>query len=1482
MKNKLLFLLIILFISSFAFAVKPSYSRINKVLWHSDNPFRTDVFVENKGQFDKLSGTKETVRYAVNNSDKIYFTDNGLTIKLEKLVSLREEELANEGKEEEEEFETETYYVHMKWLGANAGVSPQVSEQTEGYYTFGEKAYVNIKAKGYKKLLYKNLYNGIDVEYSIHSKGGIKYRLILHQGADISRVQMAYSGDVSKLNIDAEGNINVITKLGNIIDHAPLNNFILSNNALQNNLNLPVSFILKNKSVSFSIPETYKSLLKSNTQIVIDPWTITPYSMSTSNIAYDTDFDDNGNVYISGGTSPFKLSKYSSNGTFVWTYTLTGWSYSSSLGVFSYSRFCVIPNTGTIFIGEGVNTSVGPRVMKLSTNGTLQKISNNFAGNQEIWVMFYNRCTGRLNGFGGGTQNSNNLQMIADTNLTSSTIKNFNGSSQVRNDVASVVQDFNGDFYALITSQLTSHVYRNHIMKSLSSNNYNPPCIFDVISNYDFNETNNSGIPNFTPYNITVRANALALNGAYLYSYDGRTLYVRNSTSGTVITSLTVNQNYYGGQNRSHEGIGVDECNNIYVGGSNMVHVYSFNGTQLTTLTPITANITGEVFDVRVDKLSNLVYACGNGFLTVIQGQACTVHQFQVVPTVDTCNLTAVINVTGGTEPYTFHWSNGSTSNTISGVPPGFYTVTVSDNSCNSKKSIDTIQIKSKLVINITGSPHICPGSSAQLTASGAKTYVWSPNTGLNTTSGSIVIASPVTNVTYTVSGTDSDNCHSSKTFTLGVSSPNLVMTPASKVLCKGDFVALKAEGSNSYKWSPASGLNITTGANVNANPIASTTYTITGTDSYGCTSMGTVAVTVNNLNITLNPESASICKGSSVTINASGGSNYKWSPASSLNVSTGSVVSASPQVNTTYTVSATDANNCSGTKTVNVSIYASTLTVDPPSPSTCQGSKVTITASGMSNYIWSPATGLNTTTGATVIATPTVSSTYTVSGTDSHNCNLTLSVLVSIYILKLTVIPQTPTVCEGKSVTLNVSGAKYYKWSPTTGMSPATGSIVIATPTSNITYTVTGTDDNGCTSTGTVSVTVNRFGLVLDPVTATICKGNSVNLSASGAGNYKWSPSDGLNTTIGNIVVASPQLNTTYTVSATDNNGCSGIKTVAVSLYESKLAIDPPTASICPGASVTFNASGLSNYAWSPGTGLNTTLGSSVTASPSVNTTYTVSGTDEHSCKFSKSVPVLIDTAKLRASPDSAKVCAGSTVILKANGGEDYKWSPAASLNTTIGESVTASPTVNTTYTVSTIGCSLSTILKDSIAVVVLPLPVFSFGKDITVEEGKDTLITPGDNFTSYLWQDGSSGQTFTVNKKGKYWVIVEDKNGCKFSDTVEVKFDCRAKFPDVPNVFTPFNGDDMNDIFIFSTRYQRSQEYIKLVNCIKDFNMKIYNRWGVKIFESNDVIQGWNGQNNGKDVSEAVYFYVLTYILTEGSDSVHHSKSGSVTLMK
>ncbi len=600
----------------------------------------------------------------------------------------------------------------------------------------------------------------------------------------------------------------------------------------------------------------------------------------------------------------------------------------------------------------------------------------------------------------------------------------------------------------------------------------------------------------------------------------------------------------------------------------------------------------------------------------------------------------STLTASGGS---TYTWSpatslSATAGGTVSANPTATTTYTVTGTNSSECSATNTVTVTVNPTPTITASPSPAsyyPGGSSTLTASGGSTYTWSPSTSLSATTGGSVTANPTVTTTYTVTGTNSNGCSATNTVTVTVNpAPTITASPSPASYSPGGSSTLTASGGNTYTWSPPTSLSATTGGTVSANPTVTTTYTVTGTNSSGCSATNTVTVTVNPTpTITASPSPASYCPGGSSTLTASGGNTYTWSPSTSLSATTGGTVSANPTVTTTYTVTGTNSSGCSATNTVPVTVNPTpTITASLSPASYCNGGSSTLTASGGSTYTWSPSTSLSATTGGSVTANPTVTTTYTVTGTNSSGCSSTNTVTVTVnQNPTINVIPSPVSYCAGGSSTLTASGGNTYTWSPSTDLSATTGATVTSNPTVTTTYTVTGTDINNCVNTVAAVVTVNPLPTVTaSPVAVAICAGNNTTLISAGASTYIWTPSLGLNQTIGTSVTANPTTTTTYTVTGTDSNNCVNTATSVVTVIPTVGTPSTPSGmtSLCQASSpmvYSTSATNAASYIWSiSGAGASTISGTNTTGTvtwdPTFSGTATISVAASNSCGTSDS----------------------------------------------------------------------------------------------------------------------------------------------------------------------------------------------------------------------------------------------------------------------
>ncbi len=799
-----------------------------------------------------------------------------------------------------------------------------------------------------------------------------------------------------------------------------------------------------------------------------------------------------------------------------------------------------------------------------------------------------------------------------------------------------------------------------------------------------------------------------------------------------------------------------------------------------------------------------------------------------------------------------------------------FYVTGTDVNGCSAKDSI-TITVNPLPVVTVSPDDTICVGSSTNLSASGGVTYQWAPNSFLTCATCPNTGATPVNTITYTVTVTDANGCINTGTTTIYVNPlPTITVTPNSAI-CTGDSLQLFASGGSQYQWAPAVGLSNPNIANPKASPPVTTTYTVTVTDANGCVNTATTTVTVNAiLQVSITPDD-DICYGNDIQLNASGGVSYNWFPGSSLSCTNCPDPIASPLSTTTYTVLVTDANGCQNSDSV-------TITVDPlpnittgPNDTICYGNSTQLLASGGVSYSWTPPNGIQNPALPDPVASPTATTTYTVTGVDANGCSNTAQVTVTVNPLPNIDAGQNTAICIGYSTQLNATGGVSYSWSPATGLSDPNIANPVANPSVTTVYTVTGTDANGCQNTDTIVVTVNSEPVITITPDVAICINDNVQLSASGGTTYQWSPATGLNNPNIANPVASPTSTTTYTVLVTDAQGCQNTDSVTVTVNSLPVVTVVPDTAICIGDAAQLQASGGVSYMWSPPTGLNNANIPNPLASPLVTTTYSVLVTDVNGCQNLGNVTVTVNMpADPNAEPD-ASICPGASVQLHAYNGVTYQWSPAAGLSCTNCPDPVASPGSDQTYTVTIVdanGCTNS----DQVTVSLYSIPVVSAGYDVTIYKGQSVQLNAmggvSYQWSPAMWLDNPNIQnpTSTPQDTITYVVLVTDEHGCQNTDSVTI-FIIGLPEARIPTAFSP-NGDGLNDVF--KIKWKRNFNLVSLM---------IFNRWGELVFETSDINEGWDGTFNGKKQPIGTYIY---YIKAVDDKGFPYQSSGNLTLIR
>jgi hypothetical protein len=448
---------------------------------------------------------------------------------------------------------------------------------------------------------------------------------------------------------------------------------------------------------------------------------------------------------------------------------------------------------------------------------------------------------------------------------------------------------------------------------------------------------------------------------------------------------------------------------------------------------------------------------------------------------------TLPIGWTGTSSTHSIDVTTGSTGGTITVTPI---------NSCGLGTSESlVVNVNLNPIVTATGTASICEGSSTPLLASGAVSFSWSPATGLTDTSIANPNAAPLTTTTYTVTGT-TGNCSSTSTVTIIVNPLPVIVISGSTNICEGGSTVLTASGATSYSWVPSTGLSDVSIENPTANPINSTSYTITGTTGT-CSNSTNFTLTVSTAINVVAGGTATICQGSTAQLSASGGTTYSWSPSTDLNNATITNPVATPALTTTYTVTGTS-GGCSSTASVTITVNSLPLVNAGSDATICSGDGVLLNATGGTSYTWSPSTGLNATNIANPIASPVNTTVYTVTASNG-TCSATDNVLVTVTPVPSANAGSDVTISCGGTATLGASGGITYSWSPSVGLSATNIANPVATSPYTITYSVL-VFDGTCSATDAVTVTVGNMVAHAGNDT-TICIGSNVNLNGTSTG---------------------------------------------------------------------------------------------------------------------------------------------------------------------------------------------------------------------------------------------------------------------------------------------------------------------------------------------------------------------------------------------
>ncbi len=716
-------------------------NNISPVLNWTATPFSTKTFIENKGQYPALKDNENILFGSYCDGVELFFTKSSVIYR----TTTYKAEGGNEMDFDREKEKPEINMVRMNWVGANPDLVISSSHKVSFYYTFPSGKQNGISSDAFEKITYENIYPGIDVEFSFpEGEKGIKYTLIVNAGADLSKVKISYDG-VSEIKLNAEGNLNFKSLIGNFSEHAPISNYDGGDEA-------KINFALSGNEVQFSASEKI-----ANRILIIDPWVTLPFS-PTSNSAYDINHDDAGNVYIFGSGGNEQIEKFDSSGNVQWIYL------ASNFFGLAYADFAVDNRTGSIYAAGWDNPfAVNPLICKINSAGIL---SGTWTGDwqmNEYWRLAFSPCLNKIIIGGGGTSGFSQVGIL-DTNLLSLSIMNILSTSNSYHDMSLMTLDVAGSFCYLgtaLSSNLNDPTFNNYIIKvpipSLTPMTYSVPDGFSFQENASVFYTSSNGF------------NGAANNLNSLFLFDGAVLKRFNKNFGTLTGSVVVSPTSF-----LSGGLDADACGNIYVGDSYLLKIYDSLLVNTSTI-----SLPGTIYDLQLDPSHNNLYACGNSFVasyTLVNSNAITLSINSFPSSCSHCDgsATASFSSCANFQNVTYSWNTQpvQTTQTATGLCSGNYFVTATTGCGISFSNSVTISGSSTGTFNTCCDATISAGQSVSLSIvpfSSNVNYTWIPSTGLGCTNCPYPIASPSVTTTYYLTQTDSAGCSGTDSVTIYV-----------------------------------------------------------------------------------------------------------------------------------------------------------------------------------------------------------------------------------------------------------------------------------------------------------------------------------------------------------------------------------------------------------------------------------------------------------------------------------------------------------------------------------------------------------------------------------------------------------------------------------------------------------------------------------------------------------------------------------------
>ncbi|MCB9361344.1 MAG: gliding motility-associated C-terminal domain-containing protein [Flavobacteriales bacterium] len=776
--------------------------------------------------------------------------------------------------------------------------------------------------------------------------------------------------------------------------------------------------------------------------------------------------------------------------------------------------------------------------------------------------------------------------------------------------------------------------------------------------------------------------------------------------------------------------------------------------------------------------------------LTITDNLNCVLNTFVVIGEADSisanllttntscnssCDGTASVTPSGGTAPYTYLWSNGSTSSSTSGLCAGSASVTITDNNGCSKVITFDITSPNTLSLATTFTDALCnascDGTATAIPTDGTAPYTYQWNDGLSQTTP---VATGLCAGSYDVIVTDKNGCTTNGNIVIAepsLISPNDVVTDATCGANDGSATVSPTGGTAGYTYVWSNGPTTPT-----VNGLSAGTYTVEITDANNCMQSFPIAISNVNgptINTTQNNASCNgVCDGDASVAVVSGVPNYTylWTPGNQTTTSITGLCAGN------YTVEVTDGLGCITTEAVTITdnslITAAVTTIDATCNGSCNGSALVVPSGGVPPYQYNWSSG-HTTNGVGGLC----AGNYSVTITDALGCSITENINIG----ESNLLALTPTVidancnggCDGKASIATVGGTAPYTYLWSNG---ATTPNIVGLCAGS--YDVTVTDVNGCSGTRTLTVgegTLITATVTSNDATCGVCDGDATVTPIGGSGapyDVLWLPT-GQNTT--NATNLCPGA---YSVEITDNVGCTETVNVLISNPNGPdITADSDSVSCfgsCDGnAWVTIN-SGTAPYIYQWDDNL---LQSTDSANNLCGGLYNIVVQDANGC-ISVDSTTVFEPQEILANITSTPInCIGNTdgtATANPTGGigvYQYSWNtiPVQTTQTATG---LAAGTYGVTITDDN-NCSII----DSVTITsptLIDITISATSATCNGDCDGTALATASGGTPPYLysWDDALNQQNSLAAGlcSNLYTVTVTDDNGCTATDTVTV----------------------------------------------------------------------------------------------------------------